>query len=207
MTHEDYLRVAIRSDGSQSFKGFLVKAVEVLNTDTQSYASLAPMGTWYIPFSTVPDVQSNTTKYVACDGVHQRAVTHTDANKNQVSVVHLQWTPPYNYHGIIVVTATVVQNYSTYWTNIRSHPVSVSLGEVSLKHATEIKTEKTTTLINSDHQDEPNSSENNLGFDSEYYHEFISIEQIYQDQSSSPSEQGVTEHIINNQIPIENLYN
>ena len=50
-----------------------------------SYASLSPMGTWYIPFSTVPDVQSNTTKYVACDGVHQRAVTHTDANKNQVS--------------------------------------------------------------------------------------------------------------------------
>ena len=35
MTHEDYLRVTIRSQGSQSFKGFLVKAVEVLNTDTQ----------------------------------------------------------------------------------------------------------------------------------------------------------------------------
>jgi len=128
-----------------------------------------------------------------------------------VSVVHLQWTPPYNYHGIIVVTATVVQNYSTYWTNIRSHPVSVSVGEVSPKHATEIKTEKTTTLINSDHQNtsenRPLSDVNNLGLDSDYYHEFISVEQLYQDQSSSSSKQGSTEHIINNQIPIENLYN
>ena len=34
IVHQDYLRVTIRSKGSP-FKGFLVKAVEVLNTDTQ----------------------------------------------------------------------------------------------------------------------------------------------------------------------------
>ena len=34
MTHKDYLRVTIRTKGTL-FKGFLVKAVEVLNTDTQ----------------------------------------------------------------------------------------------------------------------------------------------------------------------------
>ena len=85
--------------------------------------------------------------------------------------------------------------------------MSVSLEEVSPNHATEIKTEKISTLSSNKSEDEPNSSENNLGLDSDYYHEFISIEQIYQDQSSSSSEQGVTEHIISNQIPIENLYN
>ena len=34
IVHKDYLRVTIRSTGSP-FKGFLIKAVEVLNTDTQ----------------------------------------------------------------------------------------------------------------------------------------------------------------------------
>ena len=34
MSHDDYLRVTLRSTGP-SFRGFLVKAVEVLNTDTQ----------------------------------------------------------------------------------------------------------------------------------------------------------------------------
>ena len=34
MGHDDYLRVTLRSTGP-SFRGFLVKAVEVLNTDTQ----------------------------------------------------------------------------------------------------------------------------------------------------------------------------
>ena len=34
MSHDDYLRVTLHSTGP-SFRGFLVKAVEVLNTDTQ----------------------------------------------------------------------------------------------------------------------------------------------------------------------------
>ena len=34
IVHRDYLRVTIRSKGTP-FKGFLVKAVEALNTDTQ----------------------------------------------------------------------------------------------------------------------------------------------------------------------------
>ena len=34
MSQDDYLRVTLRSTGP-SFRGFLVKAVEVLNTDTQ----------------------------------------------------------------------------------------------------------------------------------------------------------------------------
>ena len=33
MTHNDYLRVTLKADTGQHFKGFLVKAVEVLNTD------------------------------------------------------------------------------------------------------------------------------------------------------------------------------
>ena len=50
IVHKDYLRVTIRSKGSP-FKGFLVKAVEALNTDTQcKFVSPAePIYIWFQP--------------------------------------------------------------------------------------------------------------------------------------------------------------
>ena len=159
-----------------------------------AYASSAPIGSWHIPFHTVPGVQSNISQYVACDGVHQRAVTHSDANKNLVSVVHLQWTPPYNYHGIVVITATVVQNYSTYWTNIRSHPISVSVGEQEQNHPQE-------AIVKQEPHNNQNSDEEVVNNDEDiidYFHEFISIEQNKETTEKSSEV---------NQIPIENLYN
>ena len=138
------------------------------------------MGTWYIPF------QSNVSQYVACGGVHQRAATHT-RNQRAVSVVHLQWSPPHNYHGIAVVTATVVANYSTYWTNVRSHPVSVSLGETtpprastgSLHNSTTTST-STSGLTAAGAADTENSS---VTQQLDFYHEFISLDQL---QPSAP---------------------
>ena len=152
------------------------------------------MGSWYIPFNSAVGVQSNISKYVACDGVHQRAVTHTDANSHEVSVLHLQWTPPYNYHGIVVITATVVLNYTTYWTNIRSHPVTVSLGE-KMEESNHINKASTTSTIGT--QVQTTSDEEHI---IDLYHEFISLENNDQASHQESSSQQT-------RVPIENLYN
>ena len=150
-----------------------------------AYASLAAMGTWYIPF------QSNVSQYVACGGVHQRAATHT-RNQRAVSVVHLQWSPPHNYHGIAVVTATVVANYSTYWTNVRSHPVSVSLGETTHPRAStssplnSTSTTSTSRMTAAGAADTENSS---VTQQLDFYHEFISLDQLQ--PAPAPSASGL----------------
>ena len=158
-----------------------------------AYASLSPIGSWYIPFNSAVGVQSNISKYVACDGVHQRAVTHTDANSHQVNVLHLQWTPPYNYHGIVVITATVVVNYTTYWTNIRSHPVTVSLGEKTDSSHNKVSSTTSTTSTQVQTTSDPEHI-------IDLYHEFISLENNDQATHQESSSQ-------QNRIPVENLYN
>ena len=56
IVHKDYLRVTIRSKGSP-FKGFLVKAVEALNTDTQC-KFVSPAATIYIWFQPPPPIRN-----------------------------------------------------------------------------------------------------------------------------------------------------
>merc|ERR1712038_361793 len=139
--HLDYLRVTIRSTAGP-FKGFLVKAVEVVDTKTgggvgNAYADSQAVGSWYIPFSGDNSSLATVSKYVACSGVHQRAVTHSDA-RTPLTAVPLQWTPPHTFHGTVIITATIVSNYTHYWTNIQSLPVSVS----SERDTTESRPEK-----------------------------------------------------------------
>jgi len=127
ISHLDYLRVTIRTTAGP-FKGFLVKAVEVVDTESpggNAYADSMAIGSWYIPFSGDNSSLATVSSYVACNGVHQRAVTHSDA-RNPLTAVPLQWTPPHNFHGTVIITATIVSNYTHYWTNIQSLPVSVS---------------------------------------------------------------------------------
>ena len=99
----------------QSFRNIILIAV--------SGDSLA-IGSWYIPFSGENSSLATVSSYVACDGVHQRAVTHSDA-RNPLTAVPLQWTPPHTFHGTVIITATIVSNYTHYWTNLQSLPVSV----------------------------------------------------------------------------------
>merc|ERR1711953_299789 len=128
INHLDYLRVTIRSTAGP-FKGFLVKAVEVVDTASPGGGAVSgdslAIGSWYIPFSGENSSLATVSSYVACDGVHQRAVTHSDA-RNPLPAVPLQWTPPHTFHGTVIITATIVSNYTHYWTNLQSLPVSVS---------------------------------------------------------------------------------
>ena len=89
-----------------------------------AYADSQAVGSWYIPFSGDNSSLATVSKYVACSGVHQRAVTHSDA-RTPLTAVPLQWTPPHTFHGTVIITATIVTNYTHYWTNLQSLPVSV----------------------------------------------------------------------------------
>jgi len=130
ITSQEYLRVTLRAKAG-TFKGFLVKAVEVVDGEGSSnaYAQYDAIGSWYIPFTGDNSTSySSVSTYVACDGVHQRAVTLRDAN-TPLTAVPLQWTPSTAFHGTVVLTATIVSNYSHYWTNLQSIPVTVTASD------------------------------------------------------------------------------
>ncbi|XP_018024226.1 putative ferric-chelate reductase 1 homolog isoform X1 [Hyalella azteca] len=69
-------------------------------------------------------------KLVNCDSSIENAVTHLDKTPKQSVVV--QWTPPSGYAGDVTFRATVVQDYSTFWTGVTSEKVTVkrSVAEV-----------------------------------------------------------------------------
>ena len=91
-----------------------------------AYGDSQAIGSWYIPFSGDNSSLASVSSYVACSGVHQRAVTHSDA-RQPLNAVPLQWSPPHTFQGTLVITATIVTNYTHYWTNLQSLPVSVRL--------------------------------------------------------------------------------
>ena len=162
------------------------------------------MGTWTIPFSAGAEELNNASRYLACDGVHQRAVTHSGAGTGAgLGAVHLQWSPPHKYHGIVVITASIVTNYSTYWASVRSHPVSVSLEESRTGLPT--PTEKSVMNVTTNTQRDQEKTQDTVRNIVDYYHEFISLENLSTQKSDLATQ---TENsFVNNKIPVENLYN
>ena len=103
-----------------------------------AYADSDAVGSWYIPFSgDNSSSYSSVSSYVACDGVHQRAVTHSDA-RTDLTAVPLQWTPSHAFHGTVILTATIVSNYSHYWTHVQSVPVTVRGADTDMTETTSV---------------------------------------------------------------------
>ena len=161
-----------------------------------AYASLKAIGTWYIPLR----AEANTSRYIACGGIHQKAVTHAGITAPGLAAVHLQWSPPQTFHGIVVITASIVTNYSTYWASVQSNPISVSLEESKTGQGTIQKiVVNATTNKPKPTQSEPEKTERGT-FD--YFHEFVSLENI-----STPEYQTQTQRtFLNTNVPVENLY-
>ena len=67
-------------------------------------------------------------RYLHCGGQAQSGVTHSGSVQDLYRV-SLQWQPPSNYTGQAVLRATVLQDYSTYWTLVTAPSVTVSRGE------------------------------------------------------------------------------
>ena len=167
-----------------------------------AYASLKAIGTWYIPLR----AEANTSRYVACDGIHQKAVTHGGITAAGLAAVHLQWSPPQTFHGIVVITASIVANYSTYWASVQSHPISVSLEESRAGQGAVQKILVNSTTRKPEHEQPETEKAERGSFVTlgNYFHEFVSLENIstprieYQTQTQKS--------FLNTNVPEENLY-
>ena len=105
----EYVRVTLRS--TQPIKGFLIMAVTTTIPAT-------PLGTWAIP------AYNTCSQYLQCGGGIHSAVTHT-ANCSMQSMVTLQWRPAEEYQGKVIMVATVVEDYTRFWTQVSSQEIAV----------------------------------------------------------------------------------
>merc|ERR1712106_88308 len=111
------LNVSLRSEQEEYFKGFILKAVTILDGKT--------VGTFKILDVLEDDEDIKNTsaaKYLQCAGP-KSAVTHS--NGEGKTGLDLQWTPDTEYMGEVRMVATVVKGYSTFWVNVMSEPVKV----------------------------------------------------------------------------------
>ena len=77
------------------------------------------IGSWHIPN------YDDSSQYLHCVvGSGQGGVTHSSLSTSRYQL-YLQWKPSHNYHGPVTIMATIVINYSTYWTKITSNLISV----------------------------------------------------------------------------------
>ena len=165
-----------------------------------AYASLKAIGTWYIPLR----AEANTSRYVACGGIHQKAVTHAGITAPGLAAVHLQWSPPQTFHGIVVITASIVANYSTYWASVQSHPISVSLEESKTGQGTIQKIVVNSTTIKPVPSDPEKTERATFVTLGDYFHEFVSLENISTPRSEYRTETQTS--FLNPRVPEENLY-
>ena len=117
----EYVRVTLRS--TQPIKGFLIKAV---NTSLPAN----PLGTWSIP------AYKTCSQYLQCRGGLHTAVTHTGNCSRQIMVT-LQWRPAEEYQGKAIMVATVVLEYTKFWTQVSAQDVTVGNTTEEEKNKTE----------------------------------------------------------------------
>ncbi|XP_023347428.1 uncharacterized protein LOC111716220 isoform X2 [Eurytemora carolleeae] len=125
---DQYLRVTLRS--TRPIKGFLLKAESVTTADKENTEEGA-FGSWYIPYLNDSSILSEA-RYLHCGTGQQNAVTHS-GRTSSIYVVSFQWKPPEIYSGIIILRATVVLDYRTYWTDVSSPPITVLPAENEIK--------------------------------------------------------------------------
>lgn len=109
------VNVIIRSQNNEPFTGYLLKA--------QSTQSEEILGT----FTRIPDDGSS----LNCGEIKNSAVTHKNGLlKRGIQAV---WEAPPEYEGAVKFVATVVKNYSTFWTEIESLPVRITRDTTSVE--------------------------------------------------------------------------
>ena len=104
------------SKSKTPFKGFLLKAANV--------ASNKIMGS----FTILESGPKTSAQYLNCTNP-QSAITHI--NNQQKLLQTVEWRPPSQFTGSVVMVATVVKDFDTYWVNITSDTIMV--GDVANK--------------------------------------------------------------------------
>jgi len=89
---------------ADTFKGYLVMAFDENKEVTGSF--------------------SGGTNTVDCSGKSKSAATHSDAEVK--SEVALTWTPASGFAGTVTFKATFVKDYTIYWSDVMSSPVTIS---------------------------------------------------------------------------------
>ncbi|XP_010868845.1 putative defense protein 3 [Esox lucius] len=105
--------VTVTITGSD-YKGVLLEA--------RSAASQTALGTWGNP--------PTNTKFLKCSGNAQGAITHANTNTKD-STTTFSWIPP-NINSTIYFMATVAQERTVYWLNIRSETLTRESGGIDL---------------------------------------------------------------------------
>ncbi|XP_065343218.1 putative ferric-chelate reductase 1 homolog [Cloeon dipterum] len=121
------VNVTITSQGNADFAGFIIQA-RPENSDN-------PVGTF--------EVRKEGAKAHTCGSGLKNSVTHTD--KNPKRKVELIWEAPADYDGHVIFNASVVRDYSTFWTGIKSAPLLVRRTATGVEYETSSK--KPTTRI------------------------------------------------------------
>merc|ERR1740128_913908 len=89
---------------ADTFKGYLIMAFDENKEVTGSF--------------------SGGTNTVDCPGKSKSAATHSDAEVK--SEVALTWTPASGFAGTVTFKATFVKDYTIYWSDVMSSPVTIS---------------------------------------------------------------------------------
>ncbi|PNF24839.1 putative ferric-chelate reductase 1 [Cryptotermes secundus] len=106
------LRLMMTSTTGTPFKGFMLQARKPEGSDSA-------IG----QFTALP----NLTKTFTCPGGYQNSqntVTHADPSKRDN--LEFEWEAPDYYEGSVIFVATVVQDFSTFWQDVNSAPITVT---------------------------------------------------------------------------------
>eukprot|EP00092_Neocalanus_flemingeri_P007800 GFUD01008421.1.p1 GENE.GFUD01008421.1~~GFUD01008421.1.p1 ORF type:complete len:186 (+),score=50.23 GFUD01008421.1:256-813(+) len=109
LKQDERIKVTLSSKSETPFKGFLLKAVEVPSNNI--------IGT----FTLLEDGGDNSTaQYLACTHP-QSSITHTSNVEKLGQTV--EWSPPDQFTGSVVMVATFVKDGYTYWVNVTSETI------------------------------------------------------------------------------------
>ncbi|XP_059484956.1 putative ferric-chelate reductase 1 homolog [Neocloeon triangulifer] len=121
------VNVTIVSQGNADFAGFIIQA----RPDGGNNA----LGSF--------EVRPELGKTHTCGSGLKNSVTHVDAKRKRT--VELVWEAPSNFDGHVTFNATVVHNFATFWTGIKSIPLIVRSTPTGVEYDT--SSNKPTTRV------------------------------------------------------------
>ncbi|XP_071124494.1 putative defense protein [Mytilus edulis] len=127
-TTTENVLVTLKGVLGTKFKGFLI---QMRTADRQQI-----VGTFTV-------ITTAETQLLQCNNVSGAAITHT-SNDSKTDIQAI-WTPPSQPVGNVIITATVVQDFKTFWNNI----VSTSIQQSTPSTTTTVATTKTTRATSS----------------------------------------------------------
>eukprot|EP00092_Neocalanus_flemingeri_P050636 GFUD01058614.1.p1 GENE.GFUD01058614.1~~GFUD01058614.1.p1 ORF type:complete len:202 (-),score=51.93 GFUD01058614.1:15-620(-) len=133
LKQDERIKVTLSSKTDKPFKGFIVKAVEVPSNNI--------IGT----FTLQEDADDySAAQYLACTHP-QSSITHTSNVEKLGQTV--EWSPPDQFTGSVVMVATFVQDGYTYWVNVTSDTVQTVPGEMERGAAGVVAQSATTVAL------------------------------------------------------------